>query len=94
VVKLVRGHTPRGLSTIAYIITGWLILVAIDPLIAAVPRACIALLVAGGVFYTSGTIFSAWHRLRFHHAIWHVFVLGGSICHFLAILLFLLPPTA
>src|SRR5436190_14641565 len=94
VFKLVRGRTPAALSTLAYVVAGWLVLVVIDPLIAAVPHACISLLVAGGVCYTSGIIFYVWHRLRYHHAIWHAFVLGGSICHFLAILLFLLPPAA
>ncbi len=78
-------------STIGYVCVGWLVLVVIEPLMAAVPRGGILLLVAGGVSYTAGVIFYVWHRLRFHHAIWHAFVLGGSICHFLAVLLFLLP---
>jgi hemolysin III len=94
VCKLVRGRTPAALSTLAYVVAGWLILVVIDPLIAAVPHTCILLLVAGGVCYTFGIIFYVWHRLQFHHAIWHAFVLGGSICHFLAILLLVLPAAA
>jgi hemolysin III len=94
VFKLVHGRIPPAISTLAYVVTGWLILLVIDPLVAAVPHTCIALLVAGGVCYTSGIIFYVWHRLHYHHAIWHAFVLGGSICHFLAVLLFLLPPAA
>jgi hemolysin III len=92
VFNLVRGRTPSAVSTLAYVAAGWLVLVVIDPLTAAVPHTCISLLVAGGVCYTSGIVFYVWHRLHFHHAIWHAFVLFGSICHFLAVLLFLLPP--
>jgi hemolysin III len=94
VFKLVHGRTPPAVSTLAYVVAGWLILVVIGPLAAAVPRTCISLLVAGGVCYTSGIVFYIWHRLQYHHAIWHAFVLGGSTCHFLAVLLFLLPPAA
>jgi hemolysin III len=49
------------------------------------------LLVAGGICYTVGVPFYVWKKLRFHHALWHGFVLGGSTCHFLAVLLFLTP---
>ena len=86
-----KGRIHPAISTSGYVLVGWLVLVVIEPLVAAVPRGGIYLLVAGGVSYTAGVIFYAWHRLRFHHAIWHAFVLGGSICHFLAVLLFLLP---
>ena len=65
--------------------------VAIDPLVASVPAGGLWLLLAGGLSYTVGVIFYRWHRLRYHHAVWHTFVLGGSTCHFLAVLLFLLP---
>ena len=78
--------------TWVYLAAGWLILVAIKPLIATVPPGGLWLLLAGGVFYTAGVGFFLWHRLRYHHAVWHAFVLGGSICHYLAVLLFLLPP--
>jgi hemolysin III len=94
VFKLGNGRVSPAVSTAAYVIAGWLILVAINPLVAAVPGNCIALLVAGGVCYTGGIAFYVWHRLPYHHAIWHTFVLGGSTCHFLAVLLFLLPATA
>lgn len=78
--------------TLAYLAAGWLIVVAIKPLIAAVPAGGLWLLLAGGLFYTVGVVFFLWHRLRYHHAVWHTFVLGGSTCHYLAVLLFLLPP--
>lgn len=77
-------------STILYIVMGWLIIFAIKPLIQAVNKTSIILLVAGGALYTIGTIFYVWRRMKYHHAIWHLFVLGGSICHFFTIL-FLLP---
>lgn len=94
ILQLRPGRVPKLTSTLAYVFAGWLVLVAIKPLVAAVPRDGIWLLVAGGVFYTSGIAFYVWHRLRYHHAIWHTFVLGGSICHFLAVLLYLLPHSA
>lgn len=94
IFQLRPGRVHKLTSTLAYVFAGWLVLVAIKPLVAAVPRDGIWLLVAGGVFYTSGIVFYMWHRLRYHHAIWHTFVLGGSICHFLAVLLYLLPRSA
>jgi len=51
----------------------------------------IALLIVGGLVYTLGVIFYAWEKLPFNHAIWHLFVLGGSICHFFAVLFYILP---
>lgn len=92
ILKLLpKGRIHPAVSTSGYVLAGWLVLVVIEPLVAAVPRGGIYLLVAGGVSYTAGIIFYVWHKLRFHHAIWHAFVMGGSICHFLAVLLFLLP---
>lgn len=78
-------------STLACLCAGWLIVVAAKPLIASVPEPGLWLLLAGGLCYTAGVGFYLWKRLRFHHAFWHAFVLGGSTCHFLAVLLFLTP---
>jgi hemolysin III len=91
VMQLVPRKVHRFASIFAYLFAGWLVLVAIKPLVAALPRGGIWLLVAGGVCYTSGIIFYRWHKLRYHHAIWHTFVMGGSICHFLAVLIYVLP---
>ncbi|WP_432664065.1 hemolysin III family protein [Wukongibacter baidiensis] len=77
-------------STVLYIVMGWLIIFAIKPLIQAMNQTSIVLLVSGGALYTIGTVFYVWRRMKYHHAIWHLFVLGGSICHFFTIL-FLLP---
>lgn len=77
------------MSTIFYLIMGWLIVIAWGPLTAAVPSTGIVLLAAGGILYTLGTVFYVWRAFPFHHAIWHLFVLGGSVLHFFAILLYL-----
>lgn len=79
------------ISTIVYILMGWVVVVAWVPVKAAIPTGGLVLLLLGGLSYTGGTIFYAWHRLPFHHAIWHLFVLGGSILHYLAVLYYVLP---
>jgi hemolysin III len=76
-------------STIAYIAMGWLVVVGMKPLLAAAPMGSVIWLTVGGLLYTSGVVFFAWSRLPFNHAIWHLFVLGGSICQFLALALYL-----
>jgi hemolysin III len=78
-------------STIAYILMGWLIIFAIKPLFQTLPEGGIAWLVSGGLAYTLGTIFYAWKKLPFNHAIWHLFVLAGSTCHFMAVLFYVIP---
>ncbi|RCX21352.1 hemolysin III [Fontibacillus phaseoli] len=79
------------MSTIFYLIMGWLIVIAWGPLVAAVPNTGMVLLVTGGILYSLGTIFYVWRGFPYHHAIWHLFVLAGSVTHFFAILLYLLP---
>jgi hemolysin III len=74
-------------STAVYLVMGWLAIVAVKPLLAHVSAPGIAWLVAGGLMYTVGVAFFAAPRLRFSHAIWHVFVMAGSICHYIAVLL-------
>ncbi|MFQ5953164.1 MAG: hemolysin III family protein [Candidatus Omnitrophota bacterium] len=79
------------LSTITYLAMGWLALIAVRPMINNFPFKGIVWLIAGGLLYTSGIIFHFSNKLPFHHAIWHLFVIGGSICHYLAILFYVLP---
>jgi len=79
------------LSTIMYIALGWLIVIAFKPVVNTVPTGGLGLLLAGGLLYTGGTVFYLWRRVPFHHAIWHVFVMGGSFCHFLAVFWYVLP---
>jgi len=82
------GRKDHWISTALYIVMGWLAVIAIGPLIKALPPAGVAWLVAGGLSYTFGVIFFAWRKLPYHHAIWHLFVLGGSACHVAAIWLY------
>jgi hemolysin III len=78
------GHPV--LSTGLYLIMGWLILVAIEPLYASVPAKGLLWLLAGGICYTVGVaFFSTDKHLRYGHAIWHLFVLGGTVCHYFAV---------
>lgn len=79
------------MSTLFYIAMGWLIVIAWAPLTAAIPSGGIVLLVAGGLCYTLGTIFYVWRGFPFHHAIWHLFVLAGSVLHFFAVIIYLTP---
>ena len=75
----------RVLSTLVYLFMGWLVIVAIKPLVEALPRLSLIMLFAGGIAYSLGTVFYLWKRLPYHHAVWHLFVLAGSICHFFAV---------
>jgi len=81
----------RAVSMGLYLGMGWSILAAINPMLAHVPFGGLVLLLAGGLAYTLGTGFYVLRRLRYHHAVWHVFVLTGSILHFFAILLYVIP---
>lgn len=73
-------------STLLYIFLGWMIVFAWGPLSANVTFDGMIMLVIGGVFYSIGAIFYVWRGFRFHHAIWHIFVLGGSVFHFFAVM--------
>ena len=79
------------LSTMIYIIMGWLIVIAWEPVQMAVPPAGLMMLVYGGLLYTLGSIFYVWRGFPYHHAIWHLMVLVASILHFLSIFLYVLP---
>jgi hemolysin III len=79
------------LSTVLYVAMGWVVLVAVKPLLASLPIGGVGWLVGGGVAYTAGVAFFVWDLLPFNHAIWHLFVLAGSICHFFCVLLYVLP---
>jgi hemolysin III len=79
------------LRIVLYVAMGWMVVVAIKPLLASVPPVGLGLLVAGGVAYTAGIGFYVWHRLPYHHAIWHLFVLAGSGLHFGAVYYSVIP---
>ena len=84
-------HRFKILSTLAYIAMGWIAIFAIKPIFQSLSGGAIFWLIAGGLAYTVGTIFYAWKKLPFNHAIWHSFVLAGSICHFVAVLFYVIP---
>jgi hemolysin III len=92
--KAVFGPRWPIVSTVLYIAMGWTAVVAIKPMLLHVAPAGIAWLVAGGLAYTGGVVFFALDRLRYNHAVWHVFVLGGSVCHFVAVFFYVVPPSA
>ena len=87
------GRFP-GLSVAIYVTMGWCVVVAIRPLLHSVAPAGIELLVAGGLAYTLGLVFYGWRRLPYHHLVWHLFVLLGSVLHFFAVLYYVIPAPA
>ena len=70
---------------------GWIIVGLVKPMTERLPVAGFGLLLAGGLVYTAGTAFYVLKRVRYMHAVWHLFVLGGSVCHFLVVILYVLP---
>lgn len=94
VAKLLFGTRFPVVNVISYLAMGWLGVFAVEPLLQAIGYVPIALIVAGGVAYSLGVIFFAWKRIRHHHAIFHVFVLAGSILHYAAVVLYAVPGRA
>jgi hemolysin III len=84
-------YRARWISAVVYLAMGWMVVLAGRRLAAALPPGALPLLVAGGLLYSIGTIFYVLRRVRYAHAVWHGFVLGGTTCHFLAVLLLVLP---
>ena len=81
-----KGSHPV-LSTTNYLMMGWLVVIAVDPMIARIPTAGLLWLIAGGVSYTAGVAFFALDsRLKYGHLIWHLFVMTGTACHYFAVL--------
>ncbi len=94
-VKATMGVRYPIASTAVYVLMGWLVVVAARPLLVSVGPAGVGWLLAGGVLYTGGIVFFAYdRRVRYAHAIWHLFVAAGSICHFVAVLRYAIPSTA
>jgi hemolysin III len=80
----------RVLRTLIYLLMGWLVVIALKPLLATVPMPGLIWLLLGGLSYTVGVLFYLWKKLPFHHAVWHLFVLVGSGCHYFAVLFYVL----
>lgn len=91
VFKLFYTGRFKLLSTAIYIAMGWLVIVAIKPMLAALDAWTLGWLLLGGLFYTLGTYFYHRESIRYSHAIWHMFVIGGSVCHFIAVTAQVLP---
>ncbi len=91
IMKLFWTGRFRYLSTGLYLAMGWIVMIALKPLVSSLPLGGLILLGTGGLLYTLGTIFYLWKQLLFGHAIWHGFVLAASICHFFSILLYVIP---
>ncbi|ALX50573.1 PAQR family membrane homeostasis protein TrhA [Lentibacillus amyloliquefaciens] len=73
-------------STVLYVLMGWLIILAWGPLIETLQPSGLAYLVVGGLLYTLGAVFYVWRGFKFHHAVWHLFVIAGSVLHFLSVM--------
>lgn len=88
--KLTIAHRFKVLSLVTYLLMGWLSLVVIYQMVMKLAPGSVTLLAAGGIVYSLGVIFYVSKRIPYNHAIWHGFVLGGSVCHFFAIYLYIL----
>lgn len=90
IIELATGLKYKKLSLSLYLGMGWLVIVAIEPMLRHVDTPGLLLLLAGGLCYSFGVIFYVWKRLYLHHLIWHLFVLAGSVLHFFAVYYFAL----
>ena len=90
ILKIVYPGRFKVVSLILYTLMGWMVVVAIKPLMKNLESLPLWLLLSGGLMYTVGIIFYVWKKLYLNHAIWHFFVLGGSILHFFVVLLLIL----
>jgi len=93
IFKLFFIDRYERLSLVIYLLMGWICIVAAKQMMLEIPMGGLAWLIAGGLLYTLGVLFFRWEKLRYNHAIWHLFVLGGSICHYFSILFYVLPKT-
>ncbi len=85
IFKLFFAHRFKVVSLVTYLLMGWLSLIVVYQMATKLSAASVWLLAAGGITYSLGVIFYVCRKIPFNHAIWHAFVLGGSICHFCAI---------
>lgn len=92
--KLLFRERFAAVSVISYLVMGWLGAVALQPMFEALGIAAVLLAVAGGLSYSLGVVFFALHRIRHNHAIFHIFVLAGSILHYAAVVLYVVPYTS
>jgi hemolysin III len=84
-------HRMSWISTAIYLLMGWVVVIALVPLFQRLPAPGLAWLFGGGLFYSGGVIFYRWHKLTYHHALWHLCVLAGSACHVACVLGYVIP---
>ncbi len=89
--RVALGNRYRVVAVASYVLMGWLAVIAVKPIFEVVPTGAILWIAAGGLAYTAGVFFFACKRVPHNHAIWHLFVLGGSVCHYLAVMLYVIP---
>lgn len=94
ILQPVLMKRAEWLNCLLYLLLGWCVVLVFEPLMAALPSAGIWLLAAGGVVYSLGVIFYLWERIPYNHAIWHLFVLGGTVLQFFSVLFYVLPAGA
>jgi len=86
VAKLTVPRRIERYAVVLYLALGWVVLVALEPLLAALHPAVLVLILAGGLLYSAGVAFHLWRGLRFQNAIWHALVLGAAVCHYAAVI--------
>ena len=91
IFKSFMTHRLAFLAPVLYIALGWLIVIDLEGLLTMVPLKGVLWLLAGGLFYTGGIVFYAIDCIPYNHAIWHVFVIAGSLCHYLSVLWYVVP---
>jgi hemolysin III len=89
ILRIIFARKIELILAIMYVLMGWAIVIAIKPSLELIPASVFSWLLIGGVSYMLGLIFLSWKKLPFHHALWHLFVLGGSTAHFLGIFLYI-----
>ena len=94
VLETVVKKRIKWLSLTLYLGLGWLVLIAIEPLLDAVATGGLVLLLAGGLSYSLGVVFYVRKQMAYHHAVWHLFVLAGSVLHFFSVFFYVLPPAS
>lgn len=91
VLEFVDGQRFSKLSLVLYLVLGWAVLIAINPMLEQVESGGLMLLLLGGISYSLGVIFYVRKQMAYHHAIWHLFVLLGSALHFFSVLIYVIP---
>src|SRR5215468_414178 len=92
--RVIFAERRKAVTIALYLAIAWLAIIAVKPIFATVPLGGLAWIGAGGLAYMTGLVFFVWDRLPFNHAIWHLFVMAGSGCHYFAVVFYVLPPPA